>query len=60
MELSDSMVSLLMYRYSDSAILPYLSLNNFIPFMMRMDKMLSERHGNSNNAVCLSFETISG
>lgn len=51
MELSDETVTLLMYRYSDSAIMPYLSLNGFIPFMMRMDRMLSERHGNSNNAA---------
>lgn len=50
MELSDETVNLLMYRYSDSAIMPYLSLNGFIPFMMRMDRMLSEHHGNSNDA----------
>lgn len=51
MELSEETVNLLMYRYSDSAIMPYLSLNGFIPFMMRMDRMLSERHGNSNDAA---------
>lgn len=42
MQLSDAAVNLLMYRYSDSAIMPYLSLNGFIPFMIRMDRMRSE------------------
>lgn len=42
MQLSDATVNLLMYRYSDSAIMPYLSLNGFIPFMIRMDRMMSE------------------
>lgn len=41
-QLSDVAVNLLMYRYSDSAIMPYLSLNGFIPFMIRMDRMMSE------------------
>lgn len=51
MELSDDAVNLLMYRYSDSVIMPYLSLTGFIPFMLRMDRMLSERHGNSTDAA---------
>lgn len=42
MQLSDVAVNLLMYRYSDSVIMPYLSLNGFIPFMIRMDRMMSE------------------
>lgn len=42
MKLSDAAVSLLMYRYSDSAIMPYLSLNGFIPFMIRMQRMMSK------------------
>lgn len=54
MQLSDVAVNLLMYRYSDSVIMPYLSLNGFIPFMIRMDRMMSEHHGNSNDAVSLT------
>lgn len=50
MELSNDVVNLLMQRYSDSAIMPYLSLNGFIPFMIRMDRMLSKCHGNNNDA----------
>uniref|UniRef100_H2RJM9 Calpain catalytic domain-containing protein n=1 Tax=Takifugu rubripes TaxID=31033 RepID=H2RJM9_TAKRU len=56
MELSDETVDLLMYRYSDSAIMPYLSLNGFIPFMMRMDRMLNVFNENSGKHMHLSFE----
>ncbi|CAG08875.1 unnamed protein product, partial [Tetraodon nigroviridis] len=59
MQLSDGAVNLLMYRYSDSAIMPYLSLNGFIPFMMRMDRTMDVIKENLDKHTHLSFEEVS-